>query len=367
MKFNHVILLAALLMATAESYSQDELPQKDIDYLFSFQEDSREADNVTYTYYLENQSASPMAFYNFSVRPDNYRYEILSGLPEDVLVVPPYEKNAFIQVKVYDNGPNVTWYAKFLRDNSEPGIYPEQEMDYVYYWKSVQKSETITTYSYHLKNISSRNIEFYGYSLNNNGGIYYLVDKMVEENKVLAPGESFQLIKYNLKSGEAPTVDWYADWSYSVPVGDPFCDGLWRVIDASVDEGFWDIRGDMRKEANDADVFFDQYDVTSHIDGMTDEYLEDIFFFWQYTGVIGYPGTLDEVNNRYFLYKEKLESCAPHFPIKPGVEEGAGLLKAEYEGTKDSYYHYLRLEVVEDFNAKGYKLLLTVEQVYDSY
>jgi hypothetical protein len=366
MKTIRLLLISGFLMSALISFGQKDYPEQDIDYKSTWQEDYRADDYITYTYFLENIGSEPLYFFNFNITPDNERYEMLRAFPDDILIIYPSQKTSYMQVKVYTNGPALTWNTKYLRVEDEYSTYPEQNRDYVYYWESATKPEGgMTTYSYNLKNISDKNIEFYDFSLTNNGGIYYYVDKLLTDAVVVEPGQNLQMVKYNLKSGDTPSVNWYAEWSYTVPVGDPFCDGLNKILEASKEEGFASVKGAIKQKANDSDTFFDQYYCKEHIDGVNDETIEDILFFWQYIGMVGSPAPLDLTNVRFYEYKSKLETCLPNFPEKEkAADDTSTLLKAEYEAEVDGLYHYVRLEVVNDFLTGNYKLELVVEQVY---
>jgi archaellum component FlaG (FlaF/FlaG flagellin family) len=365
MKSIRNLFIVGMILCATVSYSQIEYPDQDIDYKSSWQEDNRGDDYVTYSYYLENTGSEPLIFYNFNVTPNTERYEMLRAYPDDILILYPYQKTSYMQVKVFSNGPALKWNAIFLRIADEYSSYPQQNRDYVYYWQSVTKSDGLTTYSYYLKNISDKNIEFYDFSLTNNGGIYYFVDPLLKESATIEPGQNLKMVRYNLKSGDTPSINWFANWSYSVPVGDPFCDGLNKIIEASKEEEFASAKGAIKQKANDSDTFFDQYYCKEHIDGVNDEIIEDILFFWQYIGIVGTTAPLDVINSRYYGYKGKIEYCLPNFPEKAKAEDDTStLLKVEYEAEMDYLYHYIRLEVVNDYLTGNYKLELVVEQVY---
>ena len=364
MKILQFPLMALLLMSALLSFGQTEYPEQNTDYKSSWQEDYRGDGYITYSYYLENTGSEPLIFYNFKIKPDEDRYEILQSYPSDILIIYPYQKTSYLQVKVYTNGPALTWNSKFMSATSEVSSYPVQNKDYVYYWKSDTKSDGMTTYSYYLKNISNRNIKFYDFTLTNNGGIYYLVDNLLQKPVVTKPGENLQIVRYDFKSGETPSLNWYADWSVATPAGEPFCDGLNKILDASKDEGFSSIKGALKKGANDTDNLFDSYYCTEHIDGVNNEVIEDLLFFWQYKGVVGSPAPKDIINTRFYEYKAKIERCLPHFPEREQDADYTGELKAEYEAEVDFLMHYLRLQVEYDYVTSNYKLQLVVEEVY---
>lgn len=357
-------LTAFMLFPVLYSLGQSDYPDQDTDYKSSWEEDYRGDGFITYTYYLENIGDEPIVFYNFKFKPDEDRYEILQSYPADILIMYPNQKSSYLQVKVYTNGPALTWNSKFLRVKSTTSSYPQQNQDYVYYWKSKDNSNGQTTYSYHLKNISSKRIKFYDYTLTNNGGVYYLVDNLLQKPVTTEPGESIQLVKYNWKSGETPSVNWYADWATFAPAGDAFCDGVNKILEASKEEGFSTIKGALKQSANDTDTFFDQYYCKEHVDGVNIEVIEDILFFWQYSGSIGSAAPKDVINQRFYEYKSKIEDCLPNFPEKPQADDYTGELKAEYEAEVDNNMHYLRLEVVYDYSTANYKLELAIEEIY---
>jgi len=345
-------------------FAQKDYPEQNVEYKSSWQEDYRGEGYITYSYYLENIGSEPLIFYNFKVTPNTERYEFLQPYPSDILIIYPYQKTSYVQVKVYTNGPALTWNSKFMRVKDESSSYPQQNRDYVYYWRSENKSDEMTTYSYHLKNISARNIKFYDFTLTNNGGIYYLVDNLQQKPVYTKPGESLQIVKYNFKSGETPSVNWYADWATFAPSGDVFCTGLNKVMDGAKDEGFSSIKGALKQAANDSDTFFDTYYCKEHIDGVNNEVIEDLLFFWQYKGTIGSPAPLDVINSRFYEYKAKVESCLPDFPEKEQASDYSGYLKAEYEAEVDYLMHYLRLQVEYDISSSNYRLDIVVEEVY---
>jgi len=365
MKTFRNLLFLGLLLGSAFVFGQKEYPDQDVDYKSSFQEDYSGTDYTTYTYMLENTCTEPLVFYNFTITPSEDRYDILKAFPDDFLIIYPYQKTSYMQVKVYTNGPALSWNAKYLRYSDDYSSYPVQNKDYMYWWESSAGSNGMTTYTYFLKNMSDKNIEFYDFTLTNNGGIYYFVNPLLKESVVTQPGQSIMLVKYNLKSGDTPSVNWYADWSYSVPVNDPFCNGLNTILEASKEEGFASVKGAVKQKANDSDTFFDQYYCKEHIDGVNDEIIEDILFFWQYVGIVGSPAPLDVITSRFYDYKNKLEACLPHFPEKEkAADDTSTLPKAEYEAEVDYLYHYVRLEVVNDYLTGNYKLELVIEQVY---
>lgn len=364
MKHFRISMTALLLLLAFGAISQNEYPQQNTDYLSSWEEDYRGDGYVTYTYYLENTSDETLAFYNFKIKPDEERYEILRSYPTDLLILYPHQKNSYLQVKVYSSGPGFTWNSKFLKPTKETSSYPIQNKDYVYYWKSDVRSDESTYYSYHLINISTQNIKFYDFTLTNNGGIYYLIDNLLQNPVVAEPGESIQIVKYNHKSGETPSANWYADWSSFGPSGDAFCTGLNKVLEAAKEEGFASIKGGIKQKSNDSDTFFDIYYCKEHIDGVNNEGIEDLLFFWEYTGQIGSPAPLDIINSRFYEYRSKIESCLPNFPKRDPGDDKPEYLKVEFEAEVDYLFHYIRLEVVPDYSTSNYFLELVVEEVY---
>lgn len=358
----HLATLLALMVFV--SFGQTEYPEQDTDYTSSLQEDYRGDGFVTYSFYLENIGSEPLIFYNFKVNPDNDRYEFLKAYPDDILILYPHQKTSYVQVKVYADGPTLTWNSKYMRVKDESTTFPAQNRDYVYYWKSAAKADGLITYSYHLKNISSKNIRFYEFALSDNGGIYYMKDKLLIDEVVTAPGESIQLVKYDFKSGETPSANWYADWSNHVQTSDAFCIGLIRILDAAKEEGFGTAKGAIKRATNNSDTFFDQYYCKEHIDGLNDEVIEDLLFFIQYKGTVGSPAPLEVINKRFYEYKARMETCLPNFPERVSDENLNGLLKVEYEAEVDYEMHYLRLEVAFDPETSNHKLELVVEEVY---
>lgn len=363
----HRITLAALLCAISSFtlLGQNDYPQQDEDYKSSWEEDYRGDDYITYTYYLGNIGNESIIFYNFNISPDSDRYEILQSYPEDVLILNPNQKSSYLQVKVYTNGPALTWNSKFMRVKDESSIYPQQNRDYVYYWKLISGLNDNKAYTYHLKNISEKTIKFYNFTLTDNGGEYDIIDHLLQKPAYTEPGESIQLVKYNYNSGETPSVNWYADWTSFTRSSDAFCSGLIKILEASKDEAFSSIKGEIKEEANDTDTFFDSYYCKEHIDGIMNEAIEDIIFFYQYKGTIGTPGTQEIIHSRFYDYKSKIESCLPDFPEKKtDEEEDSGLFKVEYEAEVDYYIHFIRLEEVYDYISGNYSLDLVVEEAY---
>jgi hypothetical protein len=278
----------------------------------------------------------------------------------------PYQKKSYLQVKVYTNGPAFTWNSKFMRVKDEASKYPQQNKDYVYYWKMETNSSDKKVYSYHLKNISDKSIKFYDFTLTNNGGSYYLVDNLLMNPVFTEPGDNFQIVKYTYESGETPSVNWYADWAsfYSSESGTDFCSGLNKVLEASRD-AFSSIKGEIKESANDTDVFFDTFYSKEHIDGVNNEVIEDFLFFYQYTGNIGSIASQDIIDKRFYGYKSKIESCLPNFEERARDEDDEpDNLKIEYEAEVDYQTHYLRLEVKYDYATDSYKLELVVEETY---
>lgn len=364
MKSLRIALAAILVMPGLIMFAQSDYPEQNTDYKSSWLEDYRGEGYITYSYYLENISNEPLIFYNFNVKPNTERYEFLKSYPEDILIIYPNQKTSYLQVKVYTNGPALTWNSKFMRVKDETTTYPAQNRDYVYYWKSTSKSGEITTYSYHLKNISSRNIKFYDFTLTNNGGIYYLVDNLQQKPVYTNPGQSLQIVKYDFKSGETPSVNWYADWATFVAGSDAFCTGLNKVMEGAKDEGFSSLKGALKQAANDSDTFFDSYYCKEHIDGLNNEVIEDLLFFYQYRGTIGSPAPQDVINSRFYEYKAKIESCLPDFPEREQADDYSGYLKVEYEAEVDYLMHYLRLQVEYDYTTNNFRLDLVIEEVY---
>jgi hypothetical protein len=364
MKILKISLVALLTICSAMVFSQKDYPEQDTDYSSTWEEDYRGEGYIAYSYYLENLSDEPIIFYNFKVKPNEDRYEILQSYPKDILIIYPSQKTSYLQVKVYTQGPSLTWNSKFGRITNETSSFPQQNKDYVYYWKSDAKSDGLITYSYHLKNISDRIIKFYDFTLTNNGGIYYLVDNLLQKPVIANPGESIQVVKYNFKSGETPSVNWYADWSSFSSGGDAFCDGVNKILEAAKDS-FESVKGALKKGANDTDTYFDLYYCTEHIDGVNNEAIEDLLFFWQYSGYIGSSAPLNVINSRFYEYKSKIETCLPNFPErKKDEEEKSDNLKVEYEAEVDYLMHYLRLEVVHDDVTSNYQLEFVIEEVY---
>lgn len=364
MKINNISLLGLFLISTAVVFAQSDYPQSGEDYKSSWEEDYRGDDFIAYTYYLENLGNEPVAFYNFKIKPNTETYEILQPYPEDVFILDPYQKKGYFRVKVYTTGPALTWNTKFMRVKDETSTYPQQNKDYVYYWKLVSEEGDSKVYSYHLKNISNRTVKFYNFTLTNNGGNYYLVDNLLQKPAFTGPGESIQIVRYNLNSGEAPSVNWYADWTSFAAGTDAFCSGLIKLLEASKD-GFSSIKGEIKKAANDTDTFFDFYYCKEHIDGANNEAIEDMLFFYQYVGILGSPGPEDVITKRFYEYKSKIESCLPDFPEREKDEEEDSVYpKVEYEAEIDYIMHYVRLEVNYDLESGGHILELVVEEAY---
>jgi hypothetical protein len=237
----------------------------------------------------------------------------------------------------------------------------------VYYWDLISETEGSKVYSYHLKNISDKTIKFYNFTLTNNGGNYYLVDNLLLKPVFAAPGESIQMVKYQLNSGEAPSVNWYADWTSFSSSSDSFCSGLKKILEASKD-GFSSIKGEIKESAEDGITFFDSYYCKEHIENANNEVIEDMIFYLQYSCTLGTLAEQNVINRRFYDYKSKIESCLPDFPERKAEKEeddsANSNLKIEYEAEVNYTIHYIKLEVVKDYTSDNYFLELIVEEAY---
>lgn len=353
------------LLLSIAVLAQNDYPVSGEDYESSWEEDYRGDDYIAYSYYIENLGSEPIVFYNFKIKPNDYRYEVLKSYPEDILILESHQKKSYIQVKVYDQGPGLTWNSKFMRIKDETSTFPEQNRDYVYYWILESETDGGNVYSYHLKNISAKTIKFYDVTLKNNGGKYYLVDNILLKPAFTEPGGSVQLVKYNLTSGDAPSVNWYADWTSFKASSDDFCSGLVKLLEASKD-GFSSIKGE-KKNASDPDALFEIYYCKEHIPGATEEAIEDMIFYFQYSGILGSQGPQNLISDRFYSYKSKIETCLPDFPERQKEDEddsATSVLEVEYEAEVDYIMHYLKLRVQKDYLTDNYYLELIVEESY---
>jgi hypothetical protein len=105
--------------------AQNEYPQNEEDYKSSWAEVDRGDDFITYIYYLENLRSEPIVFYNFRIKPNTERYDILESYPEDILILDAYEKKSYLKVKVFSKGPALMWNSKFMRVKDESSEFPE--------------------------------------------------------------------------------------------------------------------------------------------------------------------------------------------------------------------------------------------------
>jgi hypothetical protein len=176
------------------------------------------------------------------------------------------------------------------------------------------------------------------------------------------------MVKFSLRSGDSPSVNWYADWTTFEESSDSFCSGLIKLLEASKD-GFSSIKGAIKEKADDTYTFFDSYYSKQHLEGANNESIEDFIWFYQYSGFMGANGSQEAINKRFYEYKSKVEACVPELKEKEKDEgddsaDATSELKIEYEAIIDYITHYIRLQVTYDYSSSDYKLELVVEETY---
>jgi hypothetical protein len=360
--------MISILFITGIALAQTEYPTQDTDYKSTYNKDDEGSDYISYSYLLENLGSETLLFYNFRIVTNTDKYEILQDIPGDILILYPYQKATYFRVKVYTNGPAINWNSRFLKPSKEQSNYPVQDKDYVYFWEGQEKDNGYTAYIYYLKNISNRNIKFYDFSIKNEGGgIYYLIQNLIQDPMVAKSNESFVLVKFDLKNETvAPDVNWHAIFSGSETASSDFCTGLTKVLDAAADSELTPIKGAIKESAEESLLGTETYYCTVHIDGVQDEVIENLIFLWDYYGVIGPAAPLEDIEMTFEEFRQKISSCLPSDFTETisGEDEYGSYKKAEYKGTLDGLTYYVTLKIVDTYSGGNYRLELSVDGAY---
>jgi len=327
-------------------------------------------DYNVYSYYVENTCDRVIVIFNYRFKDEAHDFEVYEGLPGNVLVLQAYQTLRYLKVKATaEDSPVVNWNAKFMEATEEYSQYPVKNKDYVYHYKSYGTEDGYLKYSYHLHNLSDKEIKFHNFTLTNEGGTYYLIDNLLHHPVVTQPGTSIQLVRFNLKEGtDAPSANWYADWPAFEAGSDEFCQKLIEVLEASREEEFASIKGPIKQSAEESLLGTEIYYSKTHIPGTIDEEIEYLWFFWEYHCNIGGSGTESDMLNLLEEYRLKVKSCIPvemHEAEVVGEDLISAIKGFTYEGTVEDVTHYISLKVQPDYDIDGnYYLELSIEEIY---
>ncbi|MBN3035611.1 MAG: hypothetical protein JW861_08490 [Bacteroidales bacterium] len=359
------VTLAFLMLSGFSAHALDTYPQQDVDYESDFEYLTDDKGNDIVTYFLGNLSGERIMFFDFSINPTEYEYQVLNDLPDDVLIVGPYEKAMYFKCISVTGRPGFTWNAEFLEDDAASVDHPASGRDYVFYYTYKETGEDIE-YVYFLKNISPRLLRFSGFNIDENSSGYTTTRELPFGSLVLPPDDHSDIMRFSIpSSGDAPYVEWnvrfiedekeYEVMDYS------FCDGILQMIRASADENFSSVRGNMLDEGGG---LFESYESMIHIEGMRDESIIDMMVYYTYWAYIGDPGSFGEIQGLFDDYRSRIKECLPsgtEEDLTWGKTDDEINIKAEYTGDFDGIPLHVNLEIDDTYEPEIYRLHLTIE------
>lgn len=369
MKTISSILAAIMMVFSLALNAQNEYPEQGTDYTSEIGESSQDGKTV-YTFLLENTSNEPIAFYNFKLKDESSDYYIVKDMVSAALVLEPYEKATYFKCKG-STRPGATWNAKFLRYDEVNETYPTKNKDYFFHYK-VNDNGYSKTYSYHLMNISDQDIKFSNFSMTDE--VSYDIDKDFPIwSETVGPKTDFMAIKFTMDSDDdSPSMNWNADWvEEEADLGNPdlitknygFCAGVMKLME-SAKNTFEDVRA----AKIEGSILFDEYECAAHLEGVNNEVIEYLMFFWEYVGDIGYSADLETIKDRFWEYKSKLKSCLPSSleeTVVTADDDETVILRAKYTGDWNGDTHFVQLDIKEDYSSDGqYRLELIIEEIY---
>jgi len=355
MKHFYVFLVILAGLQPSILAAQNEYPNIDIDYTISYSSDEQGIDYEVFSYILENICGEDLLFYHFTIASDDLKYEIITPLPEDVLILESGSKASYLKVKIFTQGPSINWVCDYMRVTGE-GEAPLRNRDYVFYDEYVVYDNDVT-YSYFLKNISDNGIMFYDFTLLNENNDQYVYMDIPTSLVAARADQSFQIYEVSVNAeAQSPLINWNVEfidddddsyYSFYQTEYD-FCDGLIHILNEGKTE-FNSIRGPI-KNSSDGSLFSGQsHFCSAHITGFHSEILEYSLYIWSYTADIGYSGSFSDVQRRMELIQTQLSECIPTTMIETIVPK------------EDLYYCVKQIKYNGVFNGDSHTIGLTLE------
>jgi hypothetical protein len=336
MKLVSLSLFIAVLFYSLPVQSQNDTPAQDKDYYYFTETDEVGAGFKVLSYYLKNTCDRKILFFNF--KPDQTTgYEVLKDLPQDILIVEPHRSLKICKLKVSGEMSGITWQAKLLDPSVGFNKYPENGKNYVFFWKSSETADRIT-FSYLLKNISDRWIKFYAFDLETASGL--ALNNELASSAYLWQDSVMKVIEFSVpKTVEAPLLNWTAEFTDLQPSGDPFCDALVQILEASGEGDFSLVRG-----ASAGNGTYKCKVVLPEIIGYS---IMETDGKWFYAGRVGNSGLKKEIYTRFKIFTVKIDNCIPDvIALK--------ILKNKTTKNKSALFSGV-------LNDKSYSILLAVE------
>lgn len=351
MKYFSFILLISILLSALSAATQEYTPVQGSDYDYFTETDEVGAGWKVLSCYLKNTCDKKILFFNFR-GAQTAGTEVLKDLLKDILILDPHRSLKICKYKLSGEMLGITWNAEMLDPSVGFNKFPESGKNYIFFWTSSETSEQVS-YSYFLKNISDRWIKFYAFKLAPASGLKIKNEPPLSQ--YLWQDSIAKVVEFTVPTTiEAPMLNWTAEFTDLQPTGDPFCDALIQILEASGQGDFADVKGDPNGSGD--------YLCTIPLPGTSQAAIRRTGDKWQYFSQIGETGLKKGIEARFKVFTEKTDNCIPDVIALTIVKNKATKNKsALFTGSinETTYTLVVSVEGLSD-QPSGYRLILQI-------
>jgi hypothetical protein len=362
----HLACALVFVLVTSCRLLPQDRPVQDVDYAYEKTTEEKGEDYYLISYYLQNLKGEKLYFYNFRITGGKENIiEIRKALPADVVILEPFRKAKFLVVKVARDDLGIEWNADFMYHAIGATGVPEINREYVFFLRSAD-SGTLTNYDYYIKNIGDKRIVLHDFSLGQDAGSHQVVAGLPAGRITLDPEEVAGFYSFSVEKGATtPTVNWYADFTTFQWNNDEFCQGVIRILEASREKEFADIKGDPSGRASSL-YRSTCYQSKINVEGMSNLCIEKLSQGWCFVGQVGDPADKGDIVKRYKEVKDRLVLCIPAMMTETKLkEEALNGTGTAYKGIVNNLVHQLKVFYCPSPDAPGlFALFVIVEEAY---